>query len=157
MYPVFIPIKSRGGPFNKIDAILLLGVIGGLYGVYNYITHPHIKITKNNNDLIMNIHRNNLLDFKIIDHHNIECLKNKGYYVYTSTNRVFYSLHMNYKLASIHNITNNKFREDCKSCNAYTSIYYTTPSLGTFPKEHTKNIYWKDYEENKSPSFSKYE
>ncbi len=156
MYPVFIPIKSGGGTsLNKMDAILFLGLIGGLYGLYYYNKHPRIKITKMGSNLIMNIHKNSSFDFKIIKHNNTECLKKKGYDVHTNTNTIHYYYNIHHNLASVYNIIDdNKFREDCKSCNAYTSIYYRTPRLGTFPKENTKIIYWKDLKKNKEIDYN---
>lgn len=164
-YPIFIPIYPgicipiySGGsnePLNKKHYLFLLGLCG-FYGYLLYnIKHPRFTLYKKNNTLYLYVNKD-IADIPYIRHYNIDCLLKKGYTV-TMDNENIYGIYHNRivsnnaDIITINESPSNNFREDCKSCNIYSLVSYTTSPILLYgfcsKSQHTKKIYWKDFKE----------
>ncbi len=152
-YPMFIPINSRGGgggPFHPAEGIIYLGIIGGMYWIYNKNIKPRaeleIKYNKYNKDMVY-VHTKEYNYPQIVKSTiiNGRCLDDKGYNIkpkhYSNYNNKY-----NYVVSRKDEkpISKKEFLADCKKCNIKTRIQYqyTTLFLGT--SKVKKEVAWED-------------
>lgn len=166
-YPIFIPMHFGGGgrgPSSKKEALLLLSVYGAAISVFMYLLHintsPRFQlkvIQKNNYSGQVYIRERNYPHIRKITNKNIECLKNKGYYVNEKVDKYSISSYWdniayletinqsNRYLPKTIELSKEKLISNCKECDVYTEIIYDYDSIFGNEKQKKKKLYWHKY------------
>jgi hypothetical protein len=145
-YPVFIPISpGGGGPIHPAGVIVLLGITGGIYWIYNKNIRARVdlKLKYANSDKDMIYVRIKEYNYPLSVKSSIIngiCLENKGYTINNAYEYKGYTISRRDGAP----ISKEEFMGDCKECDVKTAIQYKYTTIFLNSKKIKKEVAWQD-------------